>query len=100
MPHLPGPDFFYDILGLCGTVAFLAAYLLLQTQRIDPAGLRYSLMNLAGAVLILLSLLHSWNLSAFMLELAWGAISLYGIVQSLKRNGAKRNTLKTNGMPR
>ncbi len=87
---LPGPDIFYDILGMGGTIAFLTAYLLLQTQRIDPKGLRYSLLNFAGAVLILASLMHSWNLSAFLLELAWGAISLYGIFQSLKRNGHNR----------
>ncbi len=82
---LPGPDLLYDALGMAGTVIFLAAYILLQTGRLDSKTTLYSALNFAGAVLILLSLLHSWNLSAFLLELAWGVISLYGIAQSIRR---------------
>lgn len=79
-----GSDLLYDSLGLLGTACFLTAYILLQTERIDPKRTPYSVMNLAGAVLILLSLLHSFNLAAFLLETAWGIISLYGVIKSMK----------------
>jgi hypothetical protein len=39
-------------------------------------------MNAIGAVAVLLSLLYAFNLSAFVLEALWLAISIYGIVRA------------------
>ena len=47
-------------------------------------GLVYQLLNLFGALGILVSLLGTFNLSVFLLEAAWMAVSLYGIVRSFK----------------
>jgi hypothetical protein len=42
-------------------------------------------LNAVGAGLITLSLCFDFNLSAFLIELAWILISLYGIVARLRQ---------------
>ena len=79
------PDFFYNALGLAGMVIFLVVYGLLQAGRLSPHSLPYSAFNLIGAVLILASLAHDWNLSAFLLEAAWALISVAGIVNYYRK---------------
>ncbi len=48
-------------------------------------GWLYSLLNLAGAALILFSLHWAWNLPAAIMEGFWAAISAYGLSRSLLR---------------
>ena len=74
----------YDIVGLGGTLAILAAYFLLQTRRLSGTGLAYQLLNLFGAAGILVSLVGKFNLSVFLLELAWVLVSGYGILRSMR----------------
>ena len=38
-------------------------------------------MNLVGSALILLSMTHAFNLSAFVMEAAWAAMAAYGLVR-------------------
>lgn len=75
----------YDIAGLAGTLAILAAFYLLQAGRLRGDSLRYQLLNLFGASGVLLSLWETFNLSVFLLEIAWVGVSLYGIVRTLRR---------------
>jgi len=72
---------FYDVVGLCGAIAILLAYFLLQAKKMSPDGLTYSLLNLVGAILILFSLAYAWNLATVFIEIVWLGISLFGIVK-------------------
>ena len=75
--------FWHDWVGYIGVVLVLLAYLLLQARKLHGNGLTYQLLNLFGALGVLLSLLFgSFNLSAFAMEAAWLAISIYGIVRA------------------
>jgi len=71
----------YDWAGLLGVAATLLAFYLLQAGRVRGDGLAYQLMNAAGALAVLVSLLYAFNLSAFVLEGLWLAISIYGMVR-------------------
>lgn len=75
----------YDIIGLAGTLAILAAFYMLQAGRLAGDSLSYQVLNLVGAAGILVSLIGGFNLSVFLLELAWVGVSLYGIVRTLRR---------------
>ena len=80
----------YDLVGLGGTFSILLAFVLLQSRRLSGTGLVYQLLNLFGAAAILVSLLGTFNLSVFLLELAWVVVSGYGIVRSLRERRAGR----------
>lgn len=74
-----------DIIGIGGVVLVLLAYFLLQTGAVKADELRYPLINLAGAVMILVSLTRTFNLASFIIEICWIGISLYGIARILVR---------------
>ena len=64
-------------------LCFLSAYFLLQNGRLAPNGFPYLGANLAGSILLIISLLAHWNLPAFLLEAAWALISMYGIYKHI-----------------
>lgn len=72
----------YDLVGTAGVVSILLAYFLLQTERWSGQSLSYSLVNLIGSVMITISLIYDFNLSSFIIEIAWIAISIYGVVRA------------------
>ena len=74
----------YDWIGIAGTLMVLAAFFLLQAGRLTGTGLVYQLLNLFGAGGVLVSLIGQFNVSVFLLEAVWVAISAYGIVRSMK----------------
>ena len=61
------------------------AYYLLQLERIDPKGLSYNLLNLTGAVLLLISLWFNFNLASFVIELFWIGASIIGLWKYFQR---------------
>lgn len=74
------------VVGLLGMIVTLLAYFLLQAQKLHGNGLTYQLMNAIGALGVAVSLLFGrFNLPAFLLEVAWLAISIYGIVVARRR---------------
>jgi hypothetical protein len=78
---------FYDFVGNIGTLIIIGTYLLLQFGKIKSETLIYSLLNATGAGLILVSLVYSFNFSAFIVEFFWLLISLFGIGRYfLKKN--------------
>ena len=70
-----------DIAGLVGVALMLAAYALGQLGRLRMDALPALLMNLAGAALVLLSLLYRFNLAAFLMESAWALVALLGLAR-------------------
>ena len=81
-----------DFIGNIGVFLIILAYLLLQLERIRSNDLVYSLLNLFGAVLIIISLIQEFNLSAFVIEVFWVIISFIGIVRFLIQNSKPQNT--------
>ena len=81
----------YDILGTLGVAVIILTYVLLQLGRIRSEQIGYSLLNAAGASLILVSLYCSFNFPSFVVEFFWLLISLFGIGKYLRpQKGAKR----------
>ena len=79
----------YDWVGIAGTLAVLVAFFLLQAGKLSGTGIVYQLLNLFGSGGVLVSLLGKFNVSVFVLEAVWMAISAYGIVRTLKLRGAQ-----------
>jgi hypothetical protein len=73
----------YDLAGNVGVAMMVGAYLLLQLGKLKITDVSYSLINAVGAALVLISLLYSFNLSAFLVESFWLLISLFGLIKFL-----------------
>jgi hypothetical protein len=83
--------FWYDWAGYLGVALVLLAFFLLQERKLQGSGLVYQLMNVLGAIGVMLSLAFgSFNLSAFIMQVAWLLIGSYGIVRSIQRRRETR----------
>jgi hypothetical protein len=71
----------HDLVGNAGVAIIVGTYLALQLERLASTTLVYSVLNAIGAALIAASLLFRFNLSAFVIEVFWIAISLVGIAR-------------------
>lgn len=71
----------YDFVGNAGVLTILCMYLFLQLGKIESTNLSFSLLNAAGAIMILVSLYYEFNLSAAAIEVFWLMISIVGIVR-------------------
>ncbi len=78
----------HDFVGNLGVACVLLSYLLLQAEKIDPQGIRYSLLNAVGAILICVSLFIDFNLSSFIIEICWLSISGFGIYRYLTKRSS------------
>ena len=77
----------HDFLGNLGVAMIILSYMALQLERIDSRSILYSALNVIGAVLVILSLLVEFNLSALVIEVFWVLISILGIVRRLRAKG-------------
>ncbi len=78
----------HDLVGNAGVVMILVCYFLAQAGRLGPNAPTYSLLNGLGALLIMVSLLYNFNLSSMIIEVAWLAISIYGLVRCYRNSSA------------
>ncbi|MGB3711772.1 MAG: permease [Erythrobacter sp.] len=73
----------YSIVGFIGTTCIIGAYAYLTyVERPNPFVLHGT--NLAGAVLLTVSLLVHTNWPSLVLEGFWAAIALFGIAKALR----------------
>ncbi len=73
----------FDLVGTVGVLLIIVAYGLLQLDKLRSSAVSFSLLNAAGAGLIIVSLLFNFNLSAFMMESFWFVLSLFGAVRRI-----------------
>jgi hypothetical protein len=69
----------FDLAGFVGVLLIVIAYLLLQLDKLPSSSLSFSLLNAGGSLLIMLSLIFKFNVSAFSIEVFWFLISLIGV---------------------
>ena len=89
----------FDLVGFIGVLLIIVAYLLLQLDKLPSSSPSYSLLNAAGALLIIVSLIFQFNLSAFVVEVFWFLISLLGLWRSLtsKKDSQRTGRSDSNG---
>jgi hypothetical protein len=76
-----------DIIGLIGSALFIGAFAYANVAK-ELNKLLFNALNLAGAILLLISLWVNFNLAAFVLETAWAVIAVAGLVAALRRRKA------------
>lgn len=78
-----------DMIGMTGVTLVLTAYGLLNLNKLKSHSLVYQLMNLLGAVLLLISLCFNFNLSSVVIEVVWITFSLIGIIRVFRARQAR-----------
>lgn len=94
--------FWYDWAGYIGVALVLLAFFLLQARKLQGYGLIYQLMNILGALGVMVSLLFGAspvNWPAFLMQVAWIAISGYGILRGLQQREAGLNGRSAGKLP-
>lgn len=76
-----------DAIGICGSILFIGAFLYANRAAVLNK-LLFNALNLLGAILLLISLSVHFNLAAVVLEGAWAAIALAGLVTALREKRA------------
>lgn len=76
----------HNIVGSLGVIMIITSYLFIQIDKLSVKGVQYSLINAVGALLVLFSLYYEFNLSAFIIELFWLIISLYGLFNFYRKS--------------
>ena len=82
-----------DLVGNIGVIILIITFLMLQLNKIPSDGLAYSVLNAAGASLIVVSLLFDFNLSALLMEVFWVLISFVGIYRYFRLKALRSETL-------
>jgi hypothetical protein len=77
-------DILFDVIGMTGTALVVGAFFMLQLGKAEPTGIVYNVMNLTGAILLLISLCYNFNLASFVIELYWIAASLICLYKYFK----------------
>lgn len=77
----------YELLGVAGVLMVLGMYFLLVSERVRESGPGYVGANILGSALILVSLAHRFNLAATVMQAAWIAITLVGVLCRRPREG-------------
>lgn len=65
-----------DWIGIFGSFLIAGAYLAVTRGWVEAAHVPFNLANLAGSLLILLSLYHRPNAGAIMIEVLWALIAI------------------------
>ena len=84
----------FDFVGLAGVGLVLVSFFLLQAGRLGGESLGYQFANLFGAMFILTSIAAGPRpltdvISATVMQLAWMAISLYGLWRGLRQRAER-----------
>ena len=74
-----------DVVGLTGSALFIAAFAYANLAK-QLNKVWFNFANLVGAILLLISLSVNFNLAAFVLEAAWGAIAAVGLLLAVRAN--------------
>ena len=71
-----------DIIGLCGSVLFIGAF---GYANLSPSidKILFNVLNLIGALLLLISLSVHFNLAAVVLEVSWACIAFAGLIGAI-----------------
>jgi hypothetical protein len=74
---------FWQLLGTAGALCIVVCYWQVVSGKWTPHDRTYLLTNLAGALLLTISLCFNFNLGSMLIEFFWISISVAGL---LKRN--------------
>ena len=86
-PGQPDVAVWCEFAGIVGFGLYVLNYTLLTFNVVTNQCVKYFILNLCAAVLVLAGLSVSFNLAAAMIQLFWIFLSTIGILMRLRRQG-------------
>ncbi|QIZ77939.1 CBU_0592 family membrane protein [Ferrimonas lipolytica] len=80
------------IISLIAVTGYLAPFILLQTGRMAADNPLYSVLNIVGAGLILVTMTYQYNLASLLTNSVWLVFSLFGLQRTLKARAKSKRT--------
>lgn len=74
----------FEIIGWFGVLLFISAYLLLSFNKLKPNKMPYQLMNILGAICLMLNSYYFNDFPNFILNLIWMCIGIVAIMCMFK----------------
>jgi hypothetical protein len=78
MPHI---DKNLELIGWLGFVLIVSAYLLITIKLVDVSSVAYHVMNLTGAMCMVVNAKHKGARPLFWLNIVWALVAIMGLVQ-------------------
>jgi hypothetical protein len=72
-------DILINILGWSGAIAVLAAYALVSTRKLEGDAISYQLLNLVGAVLLIVNSFYHGAYPSVGVNVVWIGIAVFAI---------------------
>lgn len=76
---------FDQTISLIGAACILIPFAALQFGRMERRSVAYNLLNLVGSLLLLYTAVVDDSWGFILLEVVWAGVSLWGLVQVLRR---------------
>jgi hypothetical protein len=73
----------HEVIGVAGMVMYLGSYFMLQTGTLRSNSATYCIANILAASLVMISLLHDFNLASALIQISWIAISTIGLFRMM-----------------
>lgn len=70
-----------DLLGVLGSLIIAGAYLAVSRGWVSAERAAFHILNLTGAIFILISLYYRPNPGAILIEVLWSAIAIYSLLR-------------------
>lgn len=83
------PPALFEIVGVAGFFLYVLNYALLTFRKLASEDTGYFVLNLLAASMVLIGLMHAWNLASVLIQVFWIAISIIAITL---RVGRRRRT--------
>jgi uncharacterized membrane protein len=78
-------NLFIDILGWVGSIEVVAAYGLNSSQRVKSDSLTFQLLNLTGAVFLIINSIYKQAYPFTFINTVWTAIAIVAIIGIMKK---------------
>jgi len=76
---------FTDLIGWIGTLAYIVAYLLLSLGKLKPEQKAYHLLNIFGAVGLIVNAIHLDDYPNIIVNIVWFAIGFTALISIARK---------------
>ncbi|WP_417281970.1 CBU_0592 family membrane protein [Belliella marina] len=75
---------FYMLIGWVGAILFITSYFMLSIGKLRQEGKYYHLLNLCGAICLVVNAIHFNDNANILVNIVWAAIALMALYQVAK----------------